>query len=1074
MWNKFPALREASARRMASNVAKQCLLHYQDGHYGNNRSAEGSSSGPNQIDSTKAQQILNDIVNFGIDQSDRLEQVRERQLFEEGINLQKSNPAHFVGVFNKQKKQARPLATIGYASLQASSLLARQFRLTRQQVVYGLERVELRSTDLFRRCPFGDGPQPRQDRCRGLDLLYRSADGSCNNLLKPEWGSSFSPSLRFLPPVYSDTVGLRGEFRLPKRVRRNNRILPSARAVSTAIHKKLDTDTLTFTMMVMQWGQFLDHDLTFTPMRRGFQNSLIRCCTDDGKPLPENLMHEECRPIEVPTTDPFFSQFNVTCMEFVRSLAAPKRDCSLGPRDQMNQVTSFIDASNVYGSTQEEQDRLRLLRNGKLRYTDLHIRKPLLPPLDQEIAQEECRISTPNLHCFEAGDERVNEQPGLTSMHTMWLREHNRLARELQKENPHWEDERIYHETRKIVGAMHQHITFNEWLPIVLGPRVLSIFELTLKPTGFFDGYNNTVNPTVANAFGGAAFRFGHSLVKGNLSRHNKEFREVPFYVKLRKELNNPANLHNFGSVDRITLGLCSKALSRRDEFITDELTNHLFQNPRTKYGMDLASLNIQRGRDHGLPPYNKWREQCGLEKFKEFSDMAKFMRPETVIGFQSVYDSVDDIDLFPGGLAELPVVGGLVGPTFACILGQQFLNLRKGDRFWYENGEDANPGGAFSAQQLQEIRKTSLARTICDNLDDIEMIQPYAFLTVDSFHNQRTACRGTGIPKLDTSAWREDPDLSQPALLSAMSNLLRSQPSGLGPIVSSEEDLPYRHKFGNLYEYNSQKDGSSYHDQDSFIQHPQVDDGVEPKIIYQSKMPKFRENTPFTTEVPRQLSRDQYYNFFNNEIGLDIADPGSEKDQHSYHASAGTKSRTGKKKGGFQKTPQDTDPTTKAELQRMFESLLKDVNELNLTSARGHPRSDARFSSFKVADAQIRLSDGIPVISDRSTHEILTSARGHPRSDARFSSFKVADAQIRLSDGIPVISDKSTHEILSEILLLATKRIRLLLPLPPRKMEPWNTSPAISPASSSLETPKRERQTRAKSARDQDGDGCS
>eukprot|EP00095_Tigriopus_kingsejongensis_P000374 snap_masked-scaffold319_size207808-processed-gene-1.5 protein:Tk00374 transcript:snap_masked-scaffold319_size207808-processed-gene-1.5-mRNA-1 annotation:"hypothetical protein ASU_11156" len=55
------------------------------------------------------------------------------------------------------------------------------------------------------------------------------------------------------------------------------------------------------------------------------------------------------------------------------------------------------------------------------------------------------------------------------------------------------------------------------------------------------------------------------------------------------------------------------------------------------------------------------------------------------------------------------------------------------------------------------------------------------------------------------------------------------------------------------------------------------------------------------------------------------------------------------------------------------------------------------------------------------------TSARGHPRSDARFSSVKVADAQIRLSDGIPVISDRSTHEILSEILLLATKRIRSL-----------------------------------------------
>ncbi|TRY75389.1 hypothetical protein TCAL_06346 [Tigriopus californicus] len=907
---------------------QQCVSEIYQGHYA---TSSVNSSNENTVDSKQAAQILNDIVSFGIDQSDRLENVREKQLFEQGVTLKKSNPAHFVGIFNKQKPKARELSSIGYASLQASSLLARQFRLTRQQVVYGLERVELRSTDLFRKCPFGDGPQPRQDLCRGLDLMYRSPDGSCNNLRKPEWGASFSPSLRFLPPVYSDAVGLRGTFRLPTRVRRNNRVLPSARMISNTIHKHVETDTSTFTMMVMQWGQFLDHDMTFTPQRRGFQNSLIKCCTDNGQPLPEDLMHEECRPIEIPVTDPFYSRFNVTCMEFVRSLAAPKRDCSLGPRDQMNQVTSFIDASNVYGSTQEEQDRLRLLKNGKLRYTDLHIRKSLLPPLAQETANEECRISTPNLHCFEAGDERANEQPGLTSMHTLWLREHNRLARELQKENPHWDDERTFHETRKIVGAMHQHITFNEWLPIILGPRVLKIFELNLNPTGFYDGYNDTVNPTVANAFATAAFRFGHSLVKGSLSRHNKEFREVPFYVKLRKEMNNPANLHNFGSVDRITLGLCSKALSRRDEFISEELTNHLFQNPRVNYGMDLASLNIQRGRDHGLAPYNEWREQCGLKRFNTFSDMSEVMRDETVTDFQRVYDNVDDIDLFTGGLAELPVVSGIVGPTFACIIGQQFLNLRKGDRFWYENGEDVNPSGAFSSAQLQEIRKTSLARTVCDNLDDIEMLQPYAFLTVDSFNNERTACRGTGIPRLNTAAWRENPILARPPLLSAMSNLLRTQPEGAGPLVYISE-TSNQANLKHWYEDNSQKNGSPPHDQDPFIEQPDVNDGVEPKIIHQSKMPNFRENAPFTTEVPRQITRDQYYNFFNNEIGRDIADQSSDSDDLYPHVSRGaepanrSKGRRGKKKGGFQK-PQV--PTTKAELQKMFESLLKDVNEI-------------------------------------------------------------------------------------------------------------------------------------------------
>ena len=99
--------------------------------------------------------------------------------------------------------------------------------------------------------------------------------------------------------------------------------------------------------------------------------------------------------------------------------------------DQINQLTSYLDASNVYGSTKEDQDALRLGRKGKLKYTNLHIRKPLLPALDPNTAEEECRISTRNLHCFAAGDRRCNEQPGLTAIHTVFLREHNRSVHSL-------------------------------------------------------------------------------------------------------------------------------------------------------------------------------------------------------------------------------------------------------------------------------------------------------------------------------------------------------------------------------------------------------------------------------------------------------------------------------------------------------------------------------------------------------------------------------------------------------------------------------------------------------------------
>ena len=102
----------------------------------------------------------------------------------------------------------------------------------------------------------------------------------------------------------------------------------------------------------------------------------------------------------------------------------------------------------------------------------------------------------------------MNEQPGLATVHTLWLREHNRVALAFSNLNPHWSDDRVFLETRRYISAVIQHITYNEWLPIILGPRVLEIFELKLLPRGYYRGYNDSVNPTIANAFAASAFRF--------------------------------------------------------------------------------------------------------------------------------------------------------------------------------------------------------------------------------------------------------------------------------------------------------------------------------------------------------------------------------------------------------------------------------------------------------------------------------------------------------------------------------------------------------------------------------------
>ena len=150
--------------------------------------------------------------------------------------------------------------------------------------------------------------------------------------------------------------------------------------------------------------------------------------------------------------------------------------------------------------------------------------------------------------------------------------------------------------------------------------------------------------------------------------------------MSIHEEFSHPVNLNSAGSLDRIILGLINQPAQRRDEFIVSELTNRLFQTPRFKFGMDLASLNIQRGRDHGIAPYVQWQTLCGLSPIKTWEDMKIATSTEAVKKFRTIYASVEDVDLFPAGLSEKPLDGGMVGPTFACIIAQQFNYLPKVD----------------------------------------------------------------------------------------------------------------------------------------------------------------------------------------------------------------------------------------------------------------------------------------------------------------------------------------------------------------------------------------------------------
>ncbi|XP_058872731.1 peroxidasin homolog isoform X1 [Acipenser ruthenus] len=574
---------------------------------------------------------------------------------------------------------------------------------------------------------------------------YRTHDGTCNNLQHPMWGSSLTAFERILKPVYENG------FSLPRGVSQNSMYnghhLPMPRLVSTAM---VGTEAITaddrFTHMLMQWGQFLDHDLDQTVA------ALSMSRFSDGQPCSSACSNDPpCFPIMIPENDPRVR--NARCMFFVRSSPV----CGSGmtsvlmnsvyAREQINHLTSYIDASNVYGSSVRESEELRdfsnqhgLLKQGtEVSGSGKHLLPFAIGP-PTECMRDENESPIP---CFLAGDHRANEQLGLTAMHTLWFREHNRIARELLKLNPHWDGDTVYHETRKIVGAQMQHITYQHWLPKILG-------DVGMKIIGEYKGYDPNVNGGILNAFATAAFRFGHTLINPILYRLNETFGEIPQgHIPLHKAFFSPFRIVQEGGIDPLLRGLFGVAGKMRvpSQLLNMELTERLFSMAHS-VALDLAAMNIQRGRDHGIPPYKDYRVFCNLTSVQDFEDLKNEIKnPEIREKLKRLYGTPLNIDLWPAMMVEDLIPGTRVGPALMCLFVTQFQRLRNGDRLWYENP------GVFTQAQLTQLKQASLARVLCDNGDNIQQVQSDVFLKAD-YPQGYVSCEE--ISRIDLRMWQD------------------------------------------------------------------------------------------------------------------------------------------------------------------------------------------------------------------------------------------------------------------------------------------------------------------------------
>ena len=603
-------------------------------------------------------------------------------------------------------------------------------------------------------------------------LIRRTLDGSRNNLDHPTWGMAGVQYRRVAPANYADGRG--------------QPVTPAApdRYVSNRIFN--DTSQNLFSengvsQWGFAWGQFMDHTFGLRATAGG-----------ESQPLPYNARD----PLEAFTND-------LGGIDFARTPAAPGTGVT-NPRQQINTIDSYIDGSTVYGNSADRLEWLRegpvdgrlsnnsarmLLPNGLLPRRDARGNPGAAPPTDL-IGRLQ---GTPN-DAVVAGDVRANENIGLQATHLLFALEHNRIVDAL----PGFvSEEEKFNIARRVVGAEQQFITYTEFLP-ALG--------LNLSR---YRGYDKNVDATLTNEFAALGYR-AHSMIHGELEPVGEvadytaqelasiesrgveveiEGDEVEFVVPLNVAFGNPNLMRDIG-IGPIMRGLGAEAEYKNDEQIDNQLRSVLFQVPRPGIPdpsvcldgpplpdcfsgvLDLGSIDIARGRDHGLPRYNALRAAYGLPAKTSFTaitgeatesfprdpeisrskpiddpDILDFVElrdrngnviplgseaadNDAVVGvrrttvaarLKAIYGSVSNLDGFTGMLSEAHVPGTEFGELQRAIWKREFESLRDGDRFFYLN-DPALPlirsgFGIDYRRTLAQIIRDNTGAQVADNV---------------------------------------------------------------------------------------------------------------------------------------------------------------------------------------------------------------------------------------------------------------------------------------------------------------------------------------------------------------------
>ena len=524
--------------------------------------------------------------------------------------------------------------------------------------------------------------------------IYPPLNGYGNNVEEPTLGCPFMSLDRISDSEYNTSANaLLGPYDTP--ITEGDGVAgarPSARLISNKLFDSYGQDLRSDRLndLHVHMGQMIFHDTDFsTPFASGSLDDIMG--------------------IKVPVGDPTFDEDSTggQFLRFRRSGVQPGTGSGFNVnREQFNKVSAFLDLSHVYSPALARLHTFRSFQQGKLTVDGITGYMPknvndvgLANPLEKVMTSQ-----------LLSGDNRANVHPALLALHTVFHVEHNRLCDEVMSEVGYaTADEEVFQMARARNIAQWQAHVYEEYLPALLGPN------LKLKK---YSGYDPTAPVGISNEFATAAARFGHSQVTDVQMCANSDYSECEGgHLLLRDNYFKPGSFLRSG-MTRLLRGMFMQRAGKVDTKMVDAMRNQLFGTHA--FPLDLASINIQRGRDHGLADYNQVREDLGLGRVESFKEITS----DAVLAQQlkELYDDdVDNVDLFVGGLAEDHVVGGDIGATFGTIIKLQFEELRDGDRFYYENEDYL----LFNEAQVASFKRRSLCDIFSDAIEYTDGVDP-------------------------------------------------------------------------------------------------------------------------------------------------------------------------------------------------------------------------------------------------------------------------------------------------------------------------------------------------------------